>query len=219
LIVDPAQRATRIVKLLSGEYPDTRSELEHRTAWELLVATILSAQCTDVRVNQVTPELFSRWPGPAGLAAASQGELEEVIRTTGMFRRKASSLRATASIVAEMYDGEVPADIEALVALPGVGLKTAKVVLGQAFGIPGGIVVDTHVRRLAKRLGLTDGEDPEKIATELESLIPRAEWTTFSMRLILHGRRVCVARSPRCDGCVLVEICPRVGVPTGGASR
>jgi len=210
--VEPAQRATRIVELLAGEYPETRSELDHRTTWELLVATILSAQCTDVRVNQVTPGLFSRWPRPADLAAAEQDELEEVIRVTGMFRRKAASLRAAAKIVAEDHGGEVPANIEALVALPGVGRKTAKVVLGQAFGIPAGIVVDTHVRRLAQRLGFTDGNDPEKIAIELESFLPRSEWMTFSMRLILHGRRVCVARSPRCDGCVLEEVCPRVGV-------
>jgi endonuclease-3 len=211
--VDPTQRAARIVELLSGEYPDTESELDHRTTWELLVATILSAQCTDVRVNRVTPALFSRWPRPTDLAGAEQDELEEVIRPTGMFRRKASSLRAAAKIVSEKHGGEVPADLEALVALPGVGRKTAKVVLGQAFGISAGVVVDTHVRRLARRLGLTRHDEPEKAATELEGLIPRAEWTTFSMRLILHGRTVCVARSPRCGRCVLEEVCPRVGVP------
>ena len=211
--MDPNRRAARIVELLSGEYPVTGSELVHRTTWELLVATILSAQCTDIRVNQVTPELLKRWPRPADLASAEQHEVEEVIRVTGMFRRKASSLRAAAKIVSEKHSGEVPADLEALVALPGVGRKTAKVVLGQAFGISAGVVVDTHVRRLAQRLGLTRGDDPERIATELESLIPRTEWIAFSTRLILHGRRVCVARSPRCDVCVLDGVCPRVGVP------
>ena len=212
--MDPNQRPARIVELLSGEYPGAETELVHRTTWELLVATILSAQCTDHRVNQVTPVLFSRWPSPADLAGAGQDELEEAIRATGMFRRKASSLRAAAKIVSEEHSGEVPADLDALIALPGVGRKTAKVVLGQAFGISAGVVVDTHVRRLARRLGLTRHDDPEKVAAELEGLIPRAEWTTFSMRLILHGRRVCVARSPRCDVCVLDGVCPRVGVTT-----
>ena len=217
--MDLTERVTRVIDLLSGEYADIRSELDHRTNWELLVATILSAQCTDVRVNQVTPELFARWPRPADLAAAEHGEVEKVIRPTGMFRRKASSLRAAAKILDKDHGGEVPADMDALVALPGVGRKTAKVVLGQAFGITAGVVVDTHVRRLARRLGLASEEDAERIATELESLVPRTEWTAFSMRLILHGRRVCTARSPRCDGCVLEEICPRVGVTVRTASR
>lgn len=214
--MDPNQRAAGIVELLSGEYPGAETELVHRTTWELLVATILSAQCTDQRVNQVTPVLFSRWPSPADLAGAGQDELEEVIRATGMFRRKASSLRAAAKIVSEEHSGEVPADLEALIALPGVGRKTAKVVLGQGFGISAGVVVDTHVRRLARRLGLTRHDDPEKVAAELEGLLPRAEWTTFSMWLILHGRRVCTARSPRCQDCVLAHLCPRVGVETVG---
>jgi len=210
------ERAARIVELLTGEYADTRSELDHRTTWELLVATILSAQCTDVRVNQVTPELFNRWPRPADLAAAEQDELEEVIRPTGMFRRKASSLRVAAKIVDENHDGEVPAEMDDLVALPGVGRKTAKVVLGQAFGITAGVVVDTHVQRVARRLGLAREKDAERIATELEALVPRAEWITFPMRLILHGRKVCTARSPHCDTCVLNEVCPRVGVRRPG---
>ena len=212
--MDPTQRTTRIVELLSGAYPDTRSELDHRTTWELLVATVLSAQCTDIRVNQVTPELFSRWPRPADLMAAEQDELEEVIRSTGMFRRKASALRGAAKMVVEEHGGEVPADIENLIELPGVGRKTAKVVLGQGFGIAAGVVVDTHVRRLAQRLGLTSNEDPEIIASELEALIPEAEWTTFSTRLILHGRRVCSTRSPHCEECILDEVCPRIGVAT-----
>jgi len=207
--------ATRVVDLLGGEYTDVGNELDYRTTWELLVATMLSAQCTDVRVNMVTPELFARWPRPVDLADAEQNEVEEVIRSTGMFRRKASSLRAAAKSIAESHRGEVPADLEALVALPGVGRKTAKVVLGQGFGFACGVVVDTHVRRLARRLGLTSANDPEKIAAELETLVPRTEWIAFSMRLILHGRRVCTARSPSCEKCVLDEVCPRVGVAPG----
>jgi len=210
--VELAIRAATIAELLTGEYPDAATELDYGSPWELLVATVLSAQCTDVRVNKVTPELFARWPRPEDLARASQEDVESVIRSTGMFRQKASSLRSTAGIVVTEHGGEVPKDLEALVALPGVGRKTAKVVLGEAFGVAAGVTVDTHVRRLARRLGLTRLEDPEKIAAELESLLPREEWIKFSTRLILHGRRVCSARSPRCDECVLAEVCPRVGV-------
>lgn len=205
-------RARRIVELLAAEYPEARCELDHRSPWELLVATVLSAQCTDARVNQVTPVIFERWPGPADLAAASQGELESVIRSTGMFRQKASALRGSARAIVERFGSEVPAEIDALVSLPGVGRKTAKVVLGEGFGIAAGVTVDTHVRRLARRLGLTELEDAEKIAVELEGLIPRDEWIRFSTRLILHGRRVCSARSPQCGACVLESVCPRVGV-------
>ncbi|MEJ2583400.1 MAG: endonuclease III, partial [Acidobacteriota bacterium] len=183
-------------------------ELDHGSPWELLVATVLSAQCTDVRVNQVTPELFTRWPGPQELATADQEGVESVIRSTGMFRQKASSLRAAAQTVVSDHDGQVPPSFEALVALPGVGPKTAKVVLGQGFGIPAGVTVDTHVRRLTRRLGLTSLENPEKIAAELEAMLPREEWIDFSTRLILHGRRVCTARAPRCGECVLAEVCP-----------
>ncbi|MCW8985289.1 MAG: endonuclease III [Thermoanaerobaculales bacterium] len=205
-------RAATFAELLAGEYPDAATELDYGSPWQLLVATVLSAQCTDVRVNKVTPELFARWPHPEDLASASQEDVESVIRSTGMFRQKASSLRSVASIVASDHGGRVPEDLDALVALPGVGRKTAKVVLGEAFGIAAGVTVDTHVRRLARRLGLTRLEDPEKIAAELESLLPREEWIKFSTRLILHGRRVCSARFPRCDECVLAEGCPRVGV-------
>lgn len=207
-----AKRAAKIAELLASEYPDAAIELDYGSPWELLVATVLSAQSTDVRVNQVTPDLFARWPGPADLASASQEDVEQVIRSTGMYRRKASSLRAAARIVASEHGGEVPRDIEALVGLPGVGHKTAKVVLGEAFAIVAGVTVDTHVRRLARRLGLTSLEDPEKIAAELESLLPQSRWITFSTRLILHGRRVCSARNPRCDECVLAAACPKIGV-------
>jgi len=210
--VDRESVAPRAVEFLAREYPDARCELDFRSPWELLVATVLSAQSTDVRVNAVTPELFARWPRPADLAAASQEEVEAVIRSAGMFRNKARLLRATARVLEDEYDGEVPAEIDALVALPGVGRKTAKVVLGEGFGIAAGITVDTHVRRLARRLGLTRFEDPERIAAELEGLLPREDWIRFATRLILHGRRVCSARNPRCEDCALSEICPRVGL-------
>jgi endonuclease-3 len=207
-----AIRAATVAGLLTNEYADAATEIDYGSPWELLVATVLSAQCTDVRVNKVTPELFARWPRPEDLASASQENVETTIRSTGMFRQKATSLRAAAGIVVSEHGGEVPQDLDALVALPGVGRKTAKVVLGEAFGIAAGVTVDTHVRRLARRLGLTRLEDPEKIAAELETLLPQEEWIKFSTRLILHGRRVCRARSPRCDECVLAEVCPRVGV-------
>ena len=210
--MEQATRAATVAELLLGEYPDAATELDYGSPWELLVATVLSAQCTDVRVNKVTPGLFDRWPRPEDLASATQEEIETMIRSTGMFRQKASSLRAAAGIVVSEHDGEVPEDLEALVALPGVGRKTAKVVLGEGFGIAAGVTVDTHVRRLARRLGLTRLEDPEKIAVELESFLPQQEWIKFSTRLILHGRRVCSARSPRCDQCVLAEVCPKIGV-------
>jgi len=206
------ERTTAIAERLAGEYPDAQCELDYRSPWELLVATVLSAQCTDVRVNRVTPDLFARWPQAADLAAAAQEDVKAVIRSTGMYRQKAASLRATARILVEQHGGVVPSDIDALVRLPGVGRKTAKVVLGEGFGIAEGVTVDTHVRRLAQRLGLTDFEDPEKIAAELEDLLPRDQWIAFSTRMILHGRRVCVARSPRCEDCMLEEMCPRIGV-------
>ncbi len=211
-MVDRGQRAAAVTELLEGEYPDARCELDFRSPWELLVATVLSAQCTDVRVNRVTPGLFVRWPHAADLAAAAQEDVEAAIRSTGMYRQKAASLRAAARILVEEHGGVVPSDIDSLVRLPGVGRKTAKVVLGEGFGIAAGVTVDTHVRRLAKRLGLTDLEDPEKIAEELEELLPRNQWIAFSTRMILHGRRVCSARSPRCEDCVLSEICPKEGV-------
>ena len=212
MIVERTQRATRVTAALAELYPDAECELDHRSPWELLVATMLSAQSTDVRVNLVTPELFARWPGPKELASAPRAEVEEQIRSIGMYRTKASSIQATARAVVEDHCGSVPADMEALVSFPGVGRKTAKVVLGEGFGIAAGVTVDTHVRRLTRRLGLTEAEHPEKIAGELESLLPRAEWIKFSTRLILHGRRVCSARSPRCDECALQLLCPRIGV-------
>jgi len=206
------QRAEAVVALLADQYPNAECELDYTTPWQLLVATVMSAQCTDVRVNQVTPELFARWPSPHDAAAARQADLEDVIRPTGFFRNKAKSIREAARIVAADHGGEVPATMEDLVRLPGVGKKTAKVVLGEAFGIAAGVTVDTHVRRITRRIGLTRQQDPERIAGELEKLVPRQEWVKFSLRLILHGRRVCKARKPLCESCSLEHVCMRVGV-------
>jgi endonuclease-3 len=206
------ERAAAVVELLAKEYPDAVCELDFDGPWQLLVATVLSAQCTDQRVNQVTPELFRRWPSPRDLAAAELGDLEEVIRPTGFFRNKARSLREAARALIANHRGRVPDDLEQLVRLPGVGRKTAKVVLGEGFGVAAGITVDTHVRRLSRRLGLTRANDPERIAGELEGMIHQDQWIGFSMRMILHGRRVCAARKPNCHDCVLGQLCPRVGV-------
>jgi endonuclease-3 len=210
--VPAIERARRVVELLSQVYPEARTELDYEGPWQLLVATILSAQSTDVRVNQVTPQLFERWPTAADLAAAEPVEVEEVIRSVGMYRQKGAAIVGSSRIICEQHGGDVPIDLDALVALPGVGRKTAKVVLGEGFGVAAGVTVDTHVRRLANRLGLTNERDPEKVASDLEQLVPRDEWITFSTRLILHGRRVCTARSPKCDECALSEVCERVGV-------
>jgi endonuclease III len=204
--------ARRVCAALKVAYPDAICALTHTNPYQLLVATILSAQCTDARVNMVTPELFRRFPDPASLASAPAGDLEAIIRSTGFFRAKARNLLAMANQVVERHDGEVPRDLEALTALAGVGRKTANVVLGTAFGISKGIVVDTHVKRLAKRLGLTAKIVPEHIERDLMQIVPRSQWVDLSHRLIHHGRRVCLARRPRCDECSLASICPKVGV-------
>ena len=206
------ERAVAVVERLADAYPDAVCELDYRNPWELLVATVLSAQCTDRRVNEVTPQFFTRWPTPSALAAADRSEVEEAIRPTGFFRNKAAALQGAASILSSEHGNTVPADIDLLVELPGVGRKTAKVVLGEAFGIAAGVTVDTHVRRVARRLGLTRLDDPEKIAQRLETLVPRDEWIQFSLRMILHGRRACTARGPRCDSCVLEDLCAKAGV-------
>ncbi len=205
-------RARRVAALLAETYPDAECELDYRTPWQLLVATVLSAQCTDQRVNLVTPDLFRRWPGPAELSVAPLEEIEEVIRSTGFFRVKARNLREAARTLIADHGADVPRDLDALTALPGVGRKTAKVVLGEAYGIAAGIAVDTHVQRLARRMGLADHRDPEQVAAALEGLLPREAWVAFSMRTILHGRRVCAARKPACERCPIEPICPRVGV-------
>lgn len=208
----PADRAVAVADRLADLYPEAECELDYSTPWELLVATVLSAQSTDVRVNSVTPAVFARWPDAAALAAADPAELEEVIRPVGFFRTKARNLITAARTVVTDHAGTVPRALDALVKLPGVGRKTAKVVLGEAFGVPAGVAVDTHVKRLSRRLGLADERDPEKVATRLEELLPQDEWIRFSLRLILHGRRVCSSRSPDCDSCQLLELCPQIGV-------
>jgi endonuclease-3 len=205
-------QALRIVDALKLEYPEPACALAHANPYQLLVATILSAQCTDARVNLVTPELFRRYPDAPDLAAAVPSELEALIRSTGFFRAKARNLLAMASQVTERHGGKIPDTLASLTALDGVGRKTANVVLGTAFGIADGVVVDTHVKRLARRLGLADGKTPEQIERQLMTLIPSSEWVDLSHRLILHGRRVCLARRARCQTCVLADLCPKIGV-------
>ena len=208
---DRKQRARKIATELARTYPDAVCALVHSSPFQLLVATILSAQCTDERVNMVTPELFRRWPTPQSLARAKQAELEEVIRSTGFFRAKAANLIGMAQGVVERYAGELPKTLEELTELPGVGRKTANVLMGTAFGIASGVVVDTHVKRITRLLGLTESENPEQIERDLMELLPKTEWINFSHRLIHHGRRICIARRPKCDECPLRPLCPRVG--------
>jgi endonuclease-3 len=203
-------RARAIAARLAEEYPEARCELDHSSPFELLAATILSAQCTDARVNQVTPALFARYPTPVALAGADPAELEAIVRPTGFYAAKARSLIGMAAGVVDRFGGEVPRRLEDLVTLPGVGRKTANVVRTVAFGLPG-LPVDTHVQRLAGRLGLTTATDPSEIERDLSELLsPRARGP-FGLRLILHGRRVCVARAPRCVECALAELCPSAG--------
>ena len=205
--------AAEVYARLAREYPDAHCELDHRNPLELLCATILSAQCTDKRVNMVTPTLFSRYPDARALSEADPAELEEIIRSTGFFRSKTKSLLGMSSAVVEKHGGEVPATMDALVKLPGVGRKTANVVLGNAFGRNEGIVVDTHVSRLSARLGFTKETDAVKIEEALIPLFPREQWTMLSHLLIFHGRRICEARTPKCEACVLNDICPSARVP------
>ncbi len=201
------RRARRINRLLAHEYPDARCELDYRNPFELLVATVLSAQCTDVQVNLVTPGLFAAFPDAEALAAAPRDRLEALIRPTGFFRSKAESLLELSRGLIERFGGEVPRRLGELTTLRGVGRKTANVVLGNAFGVPG-IPVDTHVGRLSRRLGLTLNTDPDAVERDLGALVPRSEWTVLSHRLIFHGRRRCTARKPRCEGCPIRELCP-----------
>ena len=202
------ERARTIIALLKQEYPDAHCELDYRTPYELLVATILSAQCTDARVNMVTPALFSRYPTPARLAKARQEDVEDLIRSTGFFRNKAKSLIGMAQALTVSHEGLVPSTMEELQVLPGVGRKTANVILGNASGLNEGITVDTHVARLSTLLGLTRQTTPEKIEPDLMKLVPREDWTVFSHFLIWHGRRVCIARRPKCGECVVNRVCP-----------
>ena len=200
------------IRRLDAAYPNADCSLGHRSPLELLVATILSAQCTDARVNQVTPELFRKFPDVRSLAEAPEGTVEETIRSTGFFNAKARSIRGAARAIVKDHGGEVPRTMEALHALPGVGRKTANVVLGNVWNEPAGVVVDTHVGRLARRLGWTKESDPEKVELKLYEKIPRARWVWISHALIEHGRHVCLARKPFCDHCPLEDICPKRGV-------
>jgi endonuclease-3 len=214
-----SQRAAEIYRRLESAYPGAHCELDHRDAFELLVATILSAQCTDKRVNMVTPVLLARYPTADALASAKPEDLEDIIRSTGFFRNKSKSLRAMADAVTREHAGKIPDSMDALVALPGVGRKTANVVLGNAFGRNEGVVVDTHVGRLSVRLGLTKETDPVKVERVLMRLFERARWTMLSHLLIWHGRRVCDARAPKCAHCVLSDICPSSSVPRAAGAR
>ena len=202
------RRARRMDRVLAHTYPDAHCELDFTTPLELVVATILSAQCTDRRVNLVTPVLFARYRTAAEYAGAEREELEEIIRSTGFFRAKAGSIMGLGQALCERYDGEVPGRLRDLVTLPGVGRKTANVVLGNAFGLNEGVVVDTHVARLSLRLGLTKANDPVRIEQDLAKLFPRRNWTDLSHWLIFHGRRRCMARKPDCANCELNDICP-----------
>jgi endonuclease-3 len=204
--LDPT-RIAAILDALRKTYPGVVCALNHRSAWELTVATILSAQCTDVRVNLVTPALFKAFPTPKAMAAASLPELEELIRTTGFFRNKAKSIQGAARVVVEEFGGEVPQTMEEILTLPGVARKTGNVVLGSWFNIAVGVVVDTHVMRLSKRLELTKETSPEKVERDLMKIIPQDRWIAFSHELIHHGRQICVARKPRCVDCTLERLC------------
>lgn len=206
-------RTRRINNALRRTYPDAECALHHDNAFELLAATILSAQCTDERVNLVTPQLFARFPTPASLAEASQADVEKIIQSCGFFRSKATSLRGMARKLVDDFGGELPRNLADLVTLPGVGRKTANVVLGTAFGIASGVVVDTHVQRITRLLGLTTGRNAEQIEQDLMKLLPQSEWVNFSHRLIHHGRRICIARRPKCTECPLLKNCDRVGLP------
>lgn len=205
-------RSAEVLQRLRRQYPDAGTALDWSDPWQLLVSTILSAQCTDTRVNQVTPGLFRRFPTPRSIAESRPGQIEAIIRPTGFFNNKAKSLRGAARAVLERHDGQVPDTMKELLRLPGVARKTANCVLGAAFGKNEGIVVDTHVGRLALRLGLTLSLDPVRTERDLMELFPRSEWTFVAHALILHGRDTCRARKPRCETCLLADVCPRIGV-------
>ncbi len=213
-----AHRASEALRILHRTYPDAHCELEHRNPFELLIATILSAQCTDVRVNMVTPALFEKYPDARAMAGAAPEDLEAAIRSTGFYRNKAKNIRAASAALVAKHDAKVPRDLDSLTVLPGVGRKTANVVLGNAYGIESGVVVDTHVGRLSQRLGLSRHRDPVKIEGDLMRVVPRDRWTLWSHLLIWHGRRRCFARKPDCDRCELAAMCPTAG-PHGRAKK
>jgi endonuclease-3 len=208
VMTEEKERTRRIIRLLRREYPDARCSLNHTSALELLIATILSAQCTDERVNLVTAELFRKYRGAEAYVSVAQSELETDIRSTGFFRNKARAIQGACRMIIDRYEGRVPDNLEELLELPGVARKTANVVLGNAFNISSGVVVDTHVARLSRRLNLSAQEQPEKIERDLIELVPPRDWIAFSHLLIAHGRRVCKARSPLCAECVIEPLCP-----------
>jgi endonuclease-3 len=211
------RRMSLVLRRLRQAYPDAAIALTFRTPWELLVATVLSAQCTDERVNQVTPGLFAAYPDPEAFAVADQTELARAIYPTGYHNQKARSLRGAGRMISERFGGEVPRTLEQLVQVPGVGRKTAAVVLGNAFGRHQGIAVDTHVGRIVRRLGFTGETDPVKVERVLMELVPRREWTMFTHLMIAHGRAICQSRSPRCEACVLLSLCPEGARRAGGS--
>ena len=208
MIADLKERTAEIIRRLEKAYPDAHCALNHSNAFELLIATILSAQCTDVRVNIVTADLFRKYRVPRDFLNVSQTELENDIRSTGFYRNKAKNIQAACRRIIEVYGGKVPDKMDNLLSLAGVARKTANVVMGNAFGIASGIVVDTHVSRLSQRLGLTRNKDPQKIEKDLTELVPKKDWVMFSHWLIYHGRQICHARKPKCPDCVLNDICP-----------
>jgi endonuclease-3 len=211
-VADAKGQAVKVLRRLKADYPDAECALQYDTPLQLLVATILSAQCTDQRVNLVTADLFKRYPTAADLAKVRLPTLEKAVQSTGFFRNKAKNIKACCQRLVEEHEGEVPQDLDTLVNLPGVGRKTANVVLGTAFGKATGVVVDTHVGRLSRRLGLTDETDPVKAERDLMEILPRKQWVDFSHRMIHHGRQICDARRPKCDECSMRRFCPRVGV-------
>ena len=204
-------RAKAIYRQLTKNYPNVRCELDYNSAFQLLVATVLSAQCTDKRVNQTTPALFKKYPNPKKMAKADLKEIQKLVKSTGFFRAKAKNIKSLSNKIMEEFDGDVPSNLEDLIALPGVGRKTANVVLGHAFGIPG-ITVDTHFGRLSRRFGWSKQSDPVKVEFEVGELIHEKEWTNLSQRMIWHGRRVCHARKPACGACPLAKLCPSYGI-------
>jgi endonuclease-3 len=212
-LAEKKRQAKRLCWGLEVTYPDAVCALHHDNPFQLLVATILSAQCTDVRVNATTPALFARFPTPEALAASTQNEVEEIVKPLGFFRNKAENIRGMARALVERFDGELPRTLDEMTSLPGVGRKTANVVLGTAFGLPTGVVVDTHVKRLTYLFGLTESTNVEKIERELMAILPRDEWINYSHRAIHHGRQICIARRPRCGVCPLIADCNRTGLP------
>jgi len=201
------KRVRAVLKILHKQFPDSKCSLEHKSAFQLLIATILSAQCTDARVNIVTPDLFKQFPTPRDFAEASLAEIEEAVRSTGFYRNKAKAIQGAARAIIENHKGRIPKSMDAMVKLPGVGRKTANVVLGNAFQNPAGVVVDTHVARITKKLGLVDQKDPNKIEQQLNKIVPKKEWVDFAHLFIDHGRKTCKARAPKCDECPIYKHC------------